>query len=574
MDLNKLDLSSIDSVMEALQQLPKAKIEELQEKLAPFVGRVWLAQPGKQLLAYHSKADELLYGGAAGGGKSDLLVGLSLTAHTKSLVFRAQSTDLDDLWNRLGEVGQPIIGTNNSQKKVIKTTDGRVIEGGHLSDPGSEKAWQGRPHDLIGFDEAAQLDELRVEFVMRWLRSTKKGQRQRVVFATNPPLPEIKDGKLVDTGVGDWLLRWFAPWVDDRFPRPAENGELRWCYMVREGDRLETIWVDEPGCYRSGEVEPVHFDTPADRQDAIDMGRVLVAKSRTFIRSLLKDNVFLKGTGYAERLSATPEPLKSMLLLGDFTVKTEDHPMQVIPTQHVLMAQERWYAWQNDPELKKLVMLVMFGDIAQGGADTTVLAPLFRHDYFGELTTKPGRLTPDGDAVSQLIMGSRRNNALLGLDGTGGWAGSTAAHLKLQHGIDPELVVSSHASAEYTSDGMYRFANVRSEMWWRFREALDPKSGYDIALPPGARLRAQLTAPQWGPKGKLLYIESKDELFKRLNSSTDEADAVIGAWHLRELAFIKANIIEPELDIVDRLNGRTLEDRNQPVEIYDPLRDW
>jgi hypothetical protein len=34
-----------------------------------------------QLAAYCSRADLLLYGGAAGGGKTDLLLGLATTAH-------------------------------------------------------------------------------------------------------------------------------------------------------------------------------------------------------------------------------------------------------------------------------------------------------------------------------------------------------------------------------------------------------------------------------------------------------------------------------------------------------------
>lgn len=574
-DITRLDLTDLDAIKAAIEQMPESQKEALHEQLEDTLRRVWLPQPGPQLDAFRSVADETLYGGAAGGGKTDLLVGLSLTQHLKSVIFRAQSTDLDDFWARLAEVASDMATTNNSQKKILKTRDGRVVEGGHLSDPGSEKSWQGRPHDFIGFDEAAQLDEMRVEFVCRWLRSTTKGQRQRVMFATNPPLPEIRDGKLIDTGVGDWLLRWFAPWVDERYPYPAKPGEIRWCYMTRQGDRLVTTWVPGPGCYRDGEIEPVQFETPEARQAALDAGQVIVAKSRTFIRSLLKDNAFLKGTGYAEKMSSTPEPLKSMLLLGDFTVKVEDNPMQVIPTQWVLEAQQRWEERQMDPETHKLPMLVLFGDIAQGGADSTVLAPLHLTDYFGELTVKPGRDTPDGPSVVRHLLDRRRNNALMGLDGTGGWAGDTYRTLELQHNITPELVVSSSTDGcGWTEDGMYRFGNVRTDMWWGFRLALDPKSNYDVCLPPDPRLRAQLTAPVWYARGKKMYIESKEELAKRLNSSTDEADAVIGAWHLRELAFIQNNIVENPPDIIEVLNGRAPDGSGGSEEMENPLKGW
>lgn len=563
---------TLENVEAMIKRMSPAERKQLEHNVKPMLQKVWLPQPGPQTDAFYSQADETLYGGAAGGGKTDLLIGLATTAHQKSLIFRSQSTDLDGLWDRLITVAERIKAANNSVKKKLTTTDGRTIEGGHLELPGAERTWQGRPHDLIGFDEAAQLDELKVEFVMRWLRSTDPKQRKRVVFATNPPIPEIKNGVMVDTGVGDWLLRWFAPWLDEMHPNPAEPGELRWCFMRAEGDRLVTIWVDGPGFYDPVTGEPMHDVTQAD----IDGGKVAAAKSRTFIKSLLKDNVFLKGTGYAEKLSSTPEPLRSMLLLGDFTVKGEDHPFQVIPTQWVLQAQERWQDWQIDPDLRKLRMIALFGDVAQGGADTTVLAPLYTADYFGELKTAPGRETPDGIAVASMILAMRRDGALIGLDGTGGWAGDTFRTLEMQHRITAELVVSSHGSAEWTADMMYRFANLRSQMWWTFREALDPKGMYRIALPPNTRMRAQLTAPHWRPQGKLLYIESKDDIRARLGSSTDEADAVIGAWHIRDQAVLSSKFVKREVDIVDRLNGRVDEYgmSTQPFDFDNPLKDW
>lgn len=561
---------TLANVEEMIRGMTPRERQALEQSVKPYLAKVWVPQAGPQSDAYYSKAEETLYGGAAGGGKTDLLVGLALTAHQRSLIFRSQSTDLDGLWERLVDVAAPIKAANNSVKKHLRTTDGRVIEGGHLDLPGAERTWQGRPHDLIGFDEAAQLDEMKVEFVMRWLRSVDPAQRKRVVFATNPPIPEIKNGEMTDTGVGDWLLRWFAPWLDDLYPRPAASGEIRHCFMRREGDRLATVWVDGPGYY-----DPATGARADPSQADIDGGRVAFARSRTFIRSLLRDNVFLKGTGYAEKLSGTPEPLRSMLLLGDFTVRGEDHPMQVIPTQWVLAAQGRWDAMQNDPDRRNLVQLVLFGDVAQGGADTTVVAPLYTQDYFGELTAKPGRDTPTGLEVASMLLGLRRHSSLIGLDGTGGWAGDTYRTLKSQHNIDAELVVSSHASHSWTRDMMYRYANMRTEMWWEFRMALDPQSEFQVCLPPGARLRAQLCAPHWRPKGKELYIESKDEIRHRIGSSTDEADAVIGAWLLRSLALVSSLTINRSVDIVERLNGRG--DTNylqKPVEIDDPLAGW
>ncbi len=561
--LESLTLDEVEAYIAGLSEAQRAQLAAgTKRKLV----EAWLPQPGPQSEAFYCEADELLYGGAAGGGKSDLIAGLAVTAHRRSLVFRAQATDLRSLWDRLVEITEGRRRSKNDVQRSMTLVDGRVIEGGHLDTPGSERAWMGRPHDLIAFDEAAQLSEFRVNFVLQWLRSTEKGQRKRAVFATNPPIPEFDDaGQMIDTGLGDWLVRWFAPWIDDLFPDPAEPGEIRWCFMRADGNRLVTVWVAGPGCYDPQTGEPRPDATAED----IDKGRVAVARSRTFIRSLLSDNAFLKGTGYAERLSGTPEPLKSMLLNGDFTVRGEDHPQQIIPTQWVLEAQERWKQ-RDEAEVLKLRQLVLYGDIAQGGVDHTVLASLCETDYYDELLTKPGRDTPNGASVAALLMRERLDLSLVALDATGGWAGGAATALEERYGIEVELHAVSKTDGSYAPDMPYRYGNLRAKMWWEFRLALDPKSEFRICLPPGTRLLSQLTTPHWLVKGKILYVEGKDDIRKRLaGASTDEADAVLGAWQYREQAIRRR--ADPQADFIDRINGR---DPQRQTEEYDPRADW
>lgn len=557
----------VDQLVGILNGKSPAELEKIAEQIAPQFKR-WAPQPGPQSEAYWSEADELLYGGAAGGGKTDLLLGLATTQHQRSVLFRNQSVDLGPLFERLQEI-EPDPISKNAQLKSMKTRSKRVIETGHLDTPGSERNHMGRAKDLIGFDEAALLDEMRVEFVCRWLRSTDPKQRKRVVFATNPPMPEIRDGVMQDTAVGDWLIRWFAPWLDDTFSDPAKQGELRWCFMEADGDRLATIWVDGPGYYDS----ITHVRVPEPTETQILKGKVTAAKSRTFIRSLVSDNLFLKGTGYAEQLSSTPEPLRSMLLLGDFTIKGEDHPFQIIPTAWVIAAQERWKAkpWT---EVKHLKQLVLSCDIAQGGKDTTVLAPLYEQDYFDELITKAGSKTPTGREVQAMIVEERFDRSIIVLDGEGGWAGSTRDLLKSDQDIECEMFMAGGTDGSWTDDQVYKFLNNRAKMWWDFRFALDPRNGYEIALPPSTRLRAQLTAPQYGIKGKILQVESKEQIRIRIKSSTDEADAVLMAWQYREQAI--QNRMDPKFDVVERLNGRVVDRKRgaDPVPMEDPRGEW
>ena len=75
------------------------------------------------------------------------------------------------------------------------------------------------------------------------------------------------------------------------------------------------------------------------------------------------------------------------------------------------------------------------------------------------------------------------------------------------------------------ASGRLRFANLRSELWWRAREALDPAANTGIAIPPDPRLRADLCAPTWALQGPSIKVESRDEIVDRIGRSPDFASA-------------------------------------------------
>ena len=156
--MTALTLTTLEARIRGLAAPERA---ELVAKVKPLLNKCWLPQGGPQSEAFFSEADELLYGGAAGGGKTDLLIGLATTMHERSVIFRRQSTDLETIWNRLMAVAAGRIVKTNASTKKMKLSDGRFIEFGHLEKPNSEKSWQGNAHDLYGFDEAAQLEEAR-----------------------------------------------------------------------------------------------------------------------------------------------------------------------------------------------------------------------------------------------------------------------------------------------------------------------------------------------------------------------------------------------------------------------------
>lgn len=489
-----LPVSEQMAALEAeLSRLSPDEIRLVQDVLKPELGKLWLPLPGPQSAAFSSEADVLLYGGAAGGGKTDLALGLALTAHKRSLIMRREGTSMTDMIDRALEIAGSRDGFNGSSPPTLRRPDGRVITFGSAPHPGDEKKTQGRPRDLLVIDEAAQWLEAQVRYLMGWVRTTEEGQRCRTVLCSNPPTSPDE---------GQWLIPMFAPWLDPSFPDRALPGELRWVVTDEDGNDR---WVDGPGAY---EIEGM--DEPVE------------ARSRTFIPASIDDNPFLVRSGYKAQLQGLPEPLRSAMLRGDWFATREDAANQVIPADWIIAAQQRW---QPRPPMPMTSVGV---DVAQGGKDNTILAP--RHgSWFAPLKAVKGIDTKDGATVAGLVLATMRDGALPVIDMGGGWGGATYEHLK---GADIEVVgfVPSEKSTRKTRDGKLGFKNRRAEVWWTFREALDPNGGAYIALPPDPDLVAELVAPRWMLTAQGIQIESKDDIRERLGRSTDRADAVVMAW--------------------------------------------
>lgn len=452
--------------------------------------RVWEPLPGPQTEALESEADIVLYGGAAGGGKTDLAIGLALTKHRRSIIYRREGTQLQGILDRMSDILGSWDGYSGQYR--LWRRGNQQIEFGSCPHPGDERKYQGRPHDLIVFDEAVHFTEHQVRFLMGWLRTTLPYQRCRVVFTSNPPTGA--DEQEEDP---DWLIRYFAPWLDNNHPRPAKPGELRW-YAIVDGEEREV----------------------ASGESFTHGGETIKPRSRTFIPARVQDNPYLMGTEYESQLQALPEPLRSQMLQGDFTAHMGDNPWQVIPSGWIQAAQDRWEKGKHGK------MDSMGVDPARGGKDETVIAR--RHGtWFDELIAYPGAQTPDGPTVSAIVFAQARDGASIHVEVTG-IGSSVYDHMQAN---SKSVVAFSPADKSEAMDesGALRFANKRAELWWRMREALDPKNGHEIALPPDPMLRADLTAPRWKLLAQGVQVESKDDIKRRLGRSPDRGDAVVMA---------------------------------------------
>lgn len=491
----------LDDILTRLGGMPEDEKAALKRAvISRTAGHRWVPNPGPQTDAYFSPADVLLYGGQGGGGKSALLAGLATTEHHRSLLLRVQYTDLGGLIEEAVRIAGTRRGLNSSPPPQFKF-DGRVIDFGAASNMDRAHTWQGNPHDLIGFDEACQFTESVVRFLMGWNRAADEAlgaggrQRVRTIMASNPPL----------SAEGQWVVGMFRPWLDPTHASPAQDGELRWFITDPDGSDVE---VDGPDDCREWD------------------GQVYRPKSRTFIKAELKDNPFLVDTGYQATLDALPEPMRSAIRNGNFMAAREDDAWQVIPSAWVMESQKRWE--KGRPQ--GIAMTALGLDVARGGRDATVLAPRYG-TWFDELTSVPGRETPNGPSVAALVAARLRDGAIVAVDsiGVGAGAEDALANASLPH----EAINGAERSSAHTRDGSFGFVTRRSELWWSLREALDPDYGIGLALPPDPALQADLCAPTYtirpGEPPKI-YVEAKEDMIKRLGRSPDRGDSVVYSW--------------------------------------------
>ena len=165
--------------------------------------------------------------------------------------------------------------------------------------------------------------------------------------------------------------------------------------------------------------------------------------------------------------------------------------------------------------------------------DPMVLA--IRHDgYFCELVEVPGKDLPLerlGSMSAGVVVSHRRDDAAVIVDLGGGYGGPVYEKLH-ENGIQ----VIGHKGAEKTTrrtaDRKLGFVNLRSAVYWAFREALDPDQpgGSPIAMPPDSKLYGELTTPTFDVTPNGIRVETKEDVVALLGRSPDRAEAAVMAW--------------------------------------------
>jgi hypothetical protein len=183
-----------------------------------------------------------------------------------------------------------------------------------------------------------------------------------------------------------------------------------------------------------------------------------------------------------------------------------------------------------------------------------VIAP--RHGtWFDHLIKVPGTEVPDGQTGAALVIKHRRDRAPVNIDVIG-W-GSSAHNMLQENEVQCHAVNGAAKSLERTVGSSLKFANYRSEIVWRMREALDPTNPDPIALPPDTEVRADLAAYKWKMTASGIQVRSKDEMKDELGRSPDCGDAVV-----------MANIVTMKIEAFEELRHRT---KRRDYDRYDEL---
>ena len=154
----------------------------------------WSPQPGPQTDAITADwCGELFYGGAAGGGKSDFLLGDFLqdvpryARDWRGVLFRRTYNELEELIVRSREIYPATKASWHEQSKMWTWPNGAALRMRYIERDADATRYQGHAYTWIGWDELTQWpSDYGYRFLRGRLRSAANVPTKRIRAAANP----------------------------------------------------------------------------------------------------------------------------------------------------------------------------------------------------------------------------------------------------------------------------------------------------------------------------------------------------------------------------------------------------
>jgi hypothetical protein len=153
----------------------------------------WYPHTGPQTEFCESWQTEVLYGGAAGGGKTDCLImeGTRYISYPDyhGIILRRTFPMLQEVIDRTRKYYPFLGGEYKSSEHRWYFPGGGKITLGHCQHDGDEYAYQGKEFQFIGIDEAGQFLPKQILYLFSRCRSTNPEIPKRMRYASNPGGP-------------------------------------------------------------------------------------------------------------------------------------------------------------------------------------------------------------------------------------------------------------------------------------------------------------------------------------------------------------------------------------------------
>lgn len=127
--------------------------------VAERIETIWEAQPGPQTELIRCPVEEIFFGGARGGGKTDGVLGDFLEhadaygQHAIGIMFRRQRTELIETIERSKQIYFPLGWTYNEQKSMWTAPNGARLRFAYLERDSDADAYQGHSYSRVYVEE-------------------------------------------------------------------------------------------------------------------------------------------------------------------------------------------------------------------------------------------------------------------------------------------------------------------------------------------------------------------------------------------------------------------------------------